>query len=186
MSRVDADALAGLRAGVALEVEVIEDEWNFYLAREVGQKEGNALEHSHQHYRAPAIVTGDLPRERAYASLELERGDDDGADVLLAKVLDLDGSVAGFGQELLIVLAIKQPHVYVGVKLAQQPHLAVLWRHQRLLHRGELDVKVVFGQVEVRREHLGDPLALPRDRERDRLVDPANPVVVEEAREFLL
>jgi len=55
-----------------------------------------------------------------------------------------------------------------------------------LLHRGELDVKVVFGQVEVRREHLGDPLALPRDRERDRLVDPANPVVVEEAREFLL
>src|SRR5205085_10326045 len=87
---------------------------------------------------------------------------------------------------LLVVLAVKQFDVDVRIQLAQQPQLAVLGRDQRLLHGRQLDVKIVLGQIEIGREHLGHASLVPRDRKSDRLVHPTNAVVVQEAREFLL
>ena len=161
----DANAFARLRAGVAPEVEIVDDEWDLDLARQVGHEEGDALEHSDQDDRTPAVVTRDLCRERAHARLELHRGDDDVADVLLAQVLHLDSAVARLGEELLVVLSVQQPDVDIGIQLAQEADLAILRGDQGLLHRRELDVHVVLRQVEVRREHLCDALAFPGDRE---------------------
>src|SRR6202022_4599731 len=87
---------------------------------------------------------------------------------------------------LLVILSIKKAHVDLRVQLAKHPHLAVLGRDQRLLHRRQLDVEVLFGKIEVGSEHLRHVGALPGDRERHGLVYPANAVVVEEARELLL
>jgi len=85
-------------------------------------------------------------------------------------VLHVERAVAGLGQQLVVVLAVQQPDVDVGIQLLQQPQLAVLRRHQRLLHRRQLDVEVVLRKVEVGSEHLGDPRSLPGDRKGHRLV----------------
>ena len=101
-------------------------------------------------------------------------------------MLHLERPVAGLDQQLLVVLPVQQANVDLGVELAQQAQLAVLRRYQRLLHRRQLDIEVVLGQVEVGREHLCHAFAFPGDREGDRFVVPADPVVVEEAGELLL
>ena len=101
-------------------------------------------------------------------------------------MLHLERPVAGLDQQLLVVLAVEQADIDLGVELAQQAHLAVLRRDKRLLHRRHLDVEVMLGQVEIGREHLRHAFAFPRHREGHRLVLPADPVVVEEASELLL
>src|SRR4029077_7931524 len=124
----DANPLVRLGAGVLLEVEVIDHERDLDLAREVREKEGDALEDADQDDRAAAVVAGDLPAERPKTSFELHRRDEDAADVLLAQVLDLERSISRLGEELLVVLAVEQADVDVRVNLAKHPQLAVLRR----------------------------------------------------------
>src|SRR5207244_13038396 len=59
----------------------------------------------------------DLARQRPHSRLELDRRDEDLADVLLAQVLDVERPVAGLGQQLVVVLAVQQPDVDVGIQL---------------------------------------------------------------------
>ena len=85
------------------------------------------------------------------------------------------------------VAGVEQLDPDVRVELAQAAQLAVLLAHELLLERGELDVQVEVGEVEVRREAL-DHLAAhrPADRERVGLVLPADLVEVEDPRQLRL
>ena len=61
--------------------------------------------------------------------------------------------------------------------------LAVLARHERLLHDGDLDEEVLLGKVEVGRERAHDATVLVAlEDERLRLVVPGDAVVVEDLR----
>jgi hypothetical protein len=75
----------------------------------------------------------------------------------------------------------------VRVLLPEPANLAVLLGHELLVQRGDLDVEVVRGQVEVRRERLrGIAIAVPLEREGARLVLPRDRIEVEELRELPL
>ncbi len=85
------------------------------------------------------------------------------------------------------VLAVEQLDAHHRVQLTEPAQLAVLLAHQALLQRGQLEVQVEFGQVEVGREALNDiTVEVPQDREGPRLVLPRDLVVVEDARQLLL
>ena len=91
-----------------------------------------------------------------------------------------------FKIKILQVLLVKHLDVDVRIDLAQQPDLAVLLGHQRLLHGGQLDVQVELRQVEVRREGLQHASRrVPRDGEAVRLVLPGDAVEIEQVGEDL-
>src|SRR5256885_8920444 len=73
-----------LRAGEALQVEIVDHEGDLDLAREVGHEEGDAFQNPDEHQGLAAVVSRDLAAERANARLELDRRDQDLADVFLA------------------------------------------------------------------------------------------------------
>ena len=71
----------------------------------------------------------------------------------------------------------------MGVALAQLAELPVLPGHERLLHRRQLEVEILVGQVEVGREGLDHAaLVVLLEHERVRLVLPRHAVVVEHLR----
>src|SRR5829696_2710260 len=85
------------------------------------------------------------------------------------------------------VSTIEELHVHLGIPLTKLPQLAVLSCDERLLHHGQLDVEVLFGEVEVRCERLDDPaVGALLEHEGVWLVHPRNLVVVEELRAFEL
>ena len=84
------------------------------------------------------------------------------------------------------ITPIKEAYVDVGIELTQAPQLTILPGDEALLQRSELDVEVELRQIEVRREHLGDPITVPLGRERGRLVVPFDPVEIEDVGEFRL
>ena len=85
------------------------------------------------------------------------------------------------------VAGIEQLDPDVRVELTQPAQLAVLLAHEALLERRQLEVQVEVGQVEVGREALDDrAVEVPQDRERVRLVLPADLVEVEDPRQLRL
>ncbi|MFQ5523319.1 MAG: hypothetical protein ACE5F5_07040 [Acidimicrobiia bacterium] len=71
--------------------------------------------------------------------------------------------------------------------LFEPAHLLVLLGDELLVHRGDFDVEVVFGKVEVRGEETGGvALIVEFDGEGSRFVFPGDPVEVEEEGELPL
>ena len=82
--------------------------------------------------------------------------------------------------EPLEVALVEELDLDVRVPLAQLAKLAVLPGDERLLHQGDLDVQILLGEVEVRRERFGDAAVLVLfEDERSRLVLPGHAVVVQ-------
>ena len=102
----DAHPVLRLGSRVSPQVQVVDDERNLDLAGQVGEEERDALEHPDEHQRLAAVIARDLSAERPDACFKLHRRDQDLADVFLLEVLDLQCSVAGFGKQLLVVLAV--------------------------------------------------------------------------------
>ena len=79
------------------------------------------------------------------------------------------------------VAGVEQLDPDVGVELADPAQLAVLLADELLAEGRHLEVELEVRQPEVRREALDDgPVEVPQDRERVRLVLPADPVEVED------
>lgn len=79
-----------------------------------------------------------------------------------------------------IVALIKHLATHVGVELPQAAYLAVLLCDQPLIHRGDLNVHFLIGQVEVWREEFRGLVVLVEfNRKRRRFVLPVDPVKVE-------
>src|SRR5215212_9565946 len=80
------------------------------------------------------------------------------------------------GQPLDVTL-VEELYVHLGVALAQPAQLAVLARHEALLHDRDLEVEVLLGEEEVRRECEQDAaLGVLLEHERARLVVPGDAV----------
>jgi hypothetical protein len=84
-----------------------------------------------------------------------------------------------------IVALIENLAFDLRVELAQAAHLPILLGHQLLAHRGDLDVEIVIGEVEVgakelRRGTVGSEL----DCKLARLVLPVDLVEIEESRKL--
>src|SRR3954451_7548940 len=89
--------------------------------------------------------------------------------------------------ERLDVAPVEHLDAHVRIQLAQAPHLAVLLRDERLLHRRHFDVEVLLGQVEVGGEGKAHLAVRPRlEHERMWLVLPGDAVKVEHATELAL
>jgi hypothetical protein len=81
-----------------------------------------------------------------------------------------------------IVALVEHLAPYVRVMFPQKPHLTVLLGHELLAHRCDLDVDIIFGQVEIRPEESGRfAVAVPFKGKRLRLVEPVDSVEVEES-----
>jgi hypothetical protein len=94
---------------------------------------------------------------------------------------------AVFDHQIEVVALVEDLAVDLGVELLEPPHLSVLLGDELLVHRRDLDVEVVVGQVEVRREILGrDALPVPGEGEGPRFVLPGNTVEIEEKGELTL
>src|SRR4051812_41667147 len=75
------------------------------------------------------------------------------------------------------IAQVEDAHADVGVLLPQQAELAILTSDQTLAHRRQLDVELVVGEEEVRRDELlGLPVAGPAHREGGGLIGPADAV----------
>src|SRR5579884_1658468 len=86
-----------------------------------------------------------------------------------------------FSDQLLKVLLIKHLNIDVRVDGSEQPDFAVLLGNEGLLHRGDLDVSVELGKVEVRGERLENLAVLvPLQRKAAWLIFPANAVKIEQ------
>jgi hypothetical protein len=86
-----------------------------------------------------------------------------------------------------IVALIEHLAVDLGVELLEPPHLSVLLGDELLVHRCDLDVEVVVGQIEVRREELGrGAVTVPGEGEGPRFVLPGNTIEIEEKCELAL
>ena len=82
---------------------------------------------------------------------------------------------------------VENPALDVRVQLPQSTCLAILFGHELLVQRRDLDVGVVRGQVEVRGEPLrGVAVAVPCDVERGGLISPVDLVEVEKFGELPL
>src|SRR6266568_3417974 len=90
-------------------------------------------------------------------------------------------------RQALDVALVEELHAHVGIALAQLPQLAVLPRHERLLHHSDLHIQVLLGQVEVWLEGLDDAAVLVLlEDEGLRLVLPGHTVVVQDLGAFEL
>jgi hypothetical protein len=88
-------------------------------------------------------------------------------------------------EEMQIVTLVEHFALDIGVELTKATNLLVLLRHELLAHRRDLDVDVIFRQIEVGLEQLcGFTVIAPFDFEGTRLVCPVDSVEVEESREF--
>ena len=84
-------------------------------------------------------------------------------------------------REPLDVPPVEELHAHVGIEALNLAKLAVLARHERLLHDRDLDEEVLLREVEVGREGTDDASVLvPLEDEGVRLVVPRNAVVVED------
>jgi hypothetical protein len=91
------------------------------------------------------------------------------------------------GHQLEVVALVENLAVDLWMELLEKARLAVLLGHQLLVHRGDLDIKVIVGQVEVGCEELGGlAVAVPCDRKRAWLVVPGDRVEVEQKGELTL
>jgi hypothetical protein len=90
-------------------------------------------------------------------------------------------------KEVQVVPLIEDLAANVGVELTEAANLAVLLRHELLVHRRDLDVDVFLRQVEVGPEVArGLVPVVPFDREGSRLVLPRDVVEVEQPGELAL
>src|SRR5207248_3707334 len=90
------------------------------------------------------------------------------------------------GQPLDVAL-VEELDLDAGVALAELAQLAVLARHEPLLHHCDLEEQILLRQVEVRRERLGHATVfVPLEYERVRLVRPWDAVEVEDLRTLAL
>jgi hypothetical protein len=86
-----------------------------------------------------------------------------------------------------VVALVEHADRHVRIELGQPSSLAILLGDELLVQRGDLDVEVVRGQIEVGGERLrGSALAITFERERARLVLPRNRVEIEQLRELTL
>src|SRR5687768_10567774 len=87
--------------------------------------------------------------------------------------------------ETLDVTPVEELHLHVGIPLFELPDLAVLPRHERLLHRRDLYVEVLVREVEVRPGRLDDaPLPVRLEDERTRFVLPPDSIEIEKLRDL--
>src|SRR5688572_12509693 len=89
-------------------------------------------------------------------------------------------------EETMVITAIKKLYIDFGVKRTEEAQLAVLLANEGLPHGGQLDIEIVFDQVEVGCEHLDRTVVTPLQRELVRLVKPLDAVIVEQAGELRL
>src|SRR5262249_10957497 len=123
---------------------------------------------------APVASDYELSLRPCRACLSLAGGSAAALEVTLGGEVE---SVS-LGQALDVAL-VEELDVHVRVLLAQLAELAVLPRHERLLHHCHLEEQVLLGQEEVRGERFGDaPLLVALEHERPRLVVPGHVVVV--------
>src|SRR4051794_14830514 len=81
------------------------------------------------------------------------------------------------------VALVEELDANVRIELPQLAELAVLSRHERLLHDGHLEVQILLRKVEVGCERLHNlPLLVPLEDEGSRLVEPRDAVVVQDLR----
>src|SRR5215210_9351322 len=87
--------------------------------------------------------------------------------------------------ETIDVAPVEELHLHVGIPLFELSDLAVLPRHERLLHRRDLHVEVLIREVEVRPRCLDDAALFVRlEDERARLVLPPDSVEIEKLRDL--
>jgi hypothetical protein len=98
--------------------------------------------------------------------------------------LDLFGSDTEALEDAVVITAIKELDIDFRVERPQETELAVLATHKRLPHSRELDIEIVFDQVEVGREHFYGPSVTPLKWEVIGLVEPFDSVIVEETGEL--
>lgn len=100
----------------------------------------------------------------------------DGGIRLLEAVLD---------KKVEVVALVEDFALDVRIELPESPNFLVLASDELLGHRGDLDVHVLFREIEVRAEQLGRFTGfVPFNGEFPRLVLPVNTVKVEESRKF--
>jgi hypothetical protein len=86
-----------------------------------------------------------------------------------------------------VVALVEHLALDVRVELTKLANLAVLLGDQLLVHRGDLYVQILFGEVEVRPEELrGVAVVIPLDGEFGRLVLPEYVVEIQEPGELEL
>jgi hypothetical protein len=84
-----------------------------------------------------------------------------------------------------IVTLVEHFALNIGIQLTKAANLLVLLGHEFLTHRRDLDVDVVFREIEVWLEQLrGFTVITPLDFECAGLVFPVDSVEVKESREF--
>jgi len=84
-------------------------------------------------------------------------------------------------RESLDVPPVEELHAHVGIEALNLAKLAVLARHERLLHDRDLDEEVLIREVEVGRESTDDTsVPVPLEDEGVGLVVPRNAVIVED------
>lgn len=89
--------------------------------------------------------------------------------------------------EAAVIPPIEHLELDVGVKLAKLPDLPVLVRNKVLFQRGQFEIKIEVGEIEIRCERFADVArAIPGQRKGFRLVLPTNPVEVQDSRELRL
>ncbi len=82
---------------------------------------------------------------------------------------------------------IENAALHIGVQLSQSARLAVLLRYELLVEGRDLDIEVVLGEVEVRREPLsGGSLPVPGDIEGGGFVSPVDLIEVKQLCELPL
>ena len=92
-----------------------------------------------------------------------------------------------FDDQLHVVTLIEDLAAHVRMNGLEQFHLLVLLRDQFLVHRGDLDVQVVVGQIEVGSEVFGRfTVFVELNRKTLRFVVPRNPIEIEKKGELAL
>lgn len=90
-------------------------------------------------------------------------------------------------QQVEIVALIEHLAFDVRVVLSEKPDLAILLRYEFLAHCRDLDVHVIFGQIEIGSEETGwFSLFVPRESKGIRFVLPIDSVEVEETGKLAL
>lgn len=78
-----------------------------------------------------------------------------------------------FDQQAQVVPLVEHLALDLGVELTQQPNLSVLLCHELLTHRGDFDIEIITGEVEVGPEEADRLAALVKaNRKLARLVFP--------------
>ena len=154
------------------------------LSHQVGHEADHSTLNAEEYRLAAFVVFGDLSTELLHPLPYLLRRQQNPVDPADLSLRQRPEPV--LGQQAMVVPAIQELDVDLGMDLPHMPYLAVLRGDQALLHRGQLDVQVQVGQEEVGSEHLDDLVAIPDQREGARFVLPAESVEVEDLSKLLL